>query len=492
MASLTPLLREVKGVYSDLARDRLPRGAVWVLTDWIPEILRAGARMRGAWKYQSTDALAATPDGMLYAPYKTGSRLLVAAGTTLRRVPEDAPGATTLIGTIPQTRQNPVFHRNRVIVPAADGVTVPKLITFDGVNFTLADAPGSALTARYAAAWKDRVILGNSNSEPQQVAFSKPGDPTVAWDSLSVVNTSYDLTGLASQRTQVLCFHASSVERLRGTTPPDSTLTDPTGDLILDVLFDRAGCFDARSIAYWQDNVIFCDARGIWLTDGAVVRNMAVQGGIINLWHEMFIRNGSPLTIAGAVHQDYYVCTLRNAGFTPSTFVVHIPDRRAFMLANIDATAFAFSVGTAEKLFGVDATTNKVTDLTPVFFPDATILQVDGNGQNVLPTIETAWDMLTKGVGFKRVQELHVSYLATRDDDSEVLRVYYIDTPTGINRLLGELRPAPDFIRRKISVGGRMEGVAVKIDQLVPTKDSRLYSLDVRMYPEEQSRLKVA
>jgi hypothetical protein len=493
MADLTSLLREVKGVYSDLARDRLPNGSVWSMTDLIPEVLQAGARMRGAWIFQSSDVFANAPDGMLYAPYRSGARLLVAAGSDLRRVPEDAPGASTSIGAIAPTRQNPVFHRDRAIIPASDGVTAAKYVTFNGTVFTLTDAPGTALKGRYATVWKDRLILGSSAAEPQQIAFSKPGDPTVAWDSISLQNTALDLTGLAAQRTQILAFHASSVERVRGTIPPDSALSDPVGDLLLDQLWDKGGCYDARSIAYWQDNVLFCDARGIHLTDGAIVRNMTVQGGIINLWHESFKRGGNdPLSIAGGVHQDYYVCTVRSTGYPPSTFVVHIPTRRAFLLSNIDASTFAFSVGTAEKLFGSDTAAKRVVDLTPAFFPDDTILQVDGDGDPVLPVIETRWDTLTRKQGFKRIVDLHLSYLAVRDDDVEVLRAFYANRPTGDDILLGEFRSLAEYGRLRLPVRRPMEGIAVKLQQMNATKDTRLFEISVRAYPEEQNKLRVA
>jgi hypothetical protein len=493
MADLTPLLREVRGVYSDLARDRLPAGSVWAMTDWIPEILQAGARMRGAWFYQNTDPFAVVVDGMLYAPYAAGSVLLAVGSNSVNRIPEGAVGTSTFLNNLSPTRQNPVFHRNRVIVPAANGTSAPKYITYNGTTFTFTDGPASALTGRYATVWKDRLVLANSAAQPSEIAFSKPGDPVTAWDSTSLVYTSYDITGLAAQRTQILVFHASSVERVRGTTPPDITLSDATGDLLLDTLWDRAGCYDARSIAYWQDNVIFCDARGIWLTDGAVVRNMTVQGGIINLWHQNFRRGGAdPLTIAGGVHQDYYICTIRNLGFLPTTFVVHIPTRRAFMLSNLDVTAYAFSVGTGEKLFGADAGAFRVSDLSPIFNPDPTILQVDGDGAPVLPSIETGWYRLSKGPGLKRMRDLHVSYVAVRDDDQEVLQAYYAKTPTGPDHLLGELRPLADFDRRKLPVNRPLEGIAIRLTQLLPTKDSRLYDLSIRAYAEEATRMRTS
>src|SRR5262245_58902078 len=159
------------------------------MTDWVPLILQAGARMRGAWKYQSP-ALANIPDGMIYAPFRNGSRLLVAHGTSLTDIPIAAYGVGNS-GTIYQTRQNPVFHRNRVIVPAASGTNPARFVLFDGTNFNLTDAPVSAGQGRYATIFKDRTVLANSSAEPTRVWFSKVGDPTVAWDSVSLADTSY-------------------------------------------------------------------------------------------------------------------------------------------------------------------------------------------------------------------------------------------------------------------------------------------------------------
>lgn len=492
MADLVPLLKEINGAYVDRARDRLPDGSVWAMTDWIPEVLQAGVRMRGRWQYQSI-ALGAIPDGQLYAPYRAGSRLLAAASTSLYNIPL-ASVAGASIGTIPATKQNPVFHRDRVIVPAADGVTAARFVTFNGTTFALADAPVTALKGRYACVFKDRLVLGGTNLEPQQLGFSKPGDPTIAWDPISVVNTSYDLTGLAAQRTQILVFHASSVERLRGTTPPDSTLSDPLGDLLLDVLFDRAGCYDARSIASWNDNIMFCDARGVFLTDGAVVRNVSEQAGMMNEWRAAFTRGGnSPLTIAGVVHQDYYISTLRHTGYPPLTFVTDLPTRKMFKLTNVDATSFAFSIGTTEELYGVDAKTRRITYLTPIFRPDATILQIDEDGTAVLPSLSTGWSRLTKREGLKRVLEMHVAYEAHRDDDQDVWSASYVKTPTGSDVVLGNFKPKNSYARAKIDVGrksGPMAGFATSLTQLLPTKDSRLYEISVRAYPEQPTKLR--
>jgi hypothetical protein len=280
------------------------------------------------------------------------------------------------------------------------------------------------------------------------------------------------------------------VERVRGTTPADSAATDQVGDLILDVLFDRAGCYDASSIAYWNDSVIFCDARGIFITDGAIVRNVTSQGGAGNLWRQTFERNGTqPISIAGVVHQDYYLCTVRHTGLPPITFVVEIPSRRIWTFSNIDAPAYTYSIGTAERLFGADASTKRVTDLTPLFNPDTSALQVDENGISVLPYLSSGWSLLTDKSGRKRVIDMHMNYLADRDDDQEVLRASYANAPTGNDKVLGEFRPQDVSRRLKIPVRREMEGISVTLQQLLPTKDTRLYSVDVRTYPTEQHRV---
>lgn len=486
MAELKPLLQEMRGIVSDVARDRLPEGSVWNAVDLVPTILQAAARQRGRWLYAS-NALPNPPDGMIFAPFEAGSRLLVANGADLRVIPIPTVGSTS-IGSIPPTRQSPVYHRDRVIIPAADGATAARYVTFNGTVYTLTNAPASALTGRYACVWKDRLVLGNTAAEPQQIAWSKPGDPTIAWDSISIANTSYELTGLAAQTTQVLAFHASSVERLRGTTPPDSTLTDPTGDLIMDTLWNKAGCYDARSIAEWSQNILFADERGIHLTDGAFVRNVVRQGGFFNLWRDSFERNGSPpLSIAAGVHQDFYVVTIRHTGLPPITLVVDIPTRRAFKVSNVDSAAYAFSISTGERLYGTDHAANRVVDLTYMFDPDNTVLQVDDDGTAVLPVIETG---VQREGGFRRIRELHVSYLADADADPDVIRASYVGTPEDMTpAVLGELKKAVEFRRNKIDVGHRLPGFGVKLEQLVATRDTRLYDMSLRVDAEEGNRL---
>lgn len=503
MADTLTLLSEAHSMYQDLGRDRVPAGSVWDLENWVPDIIGAPLRGRGSWLYQNTDSLTNDPDGMLYALYAAGPRLLVAHGSSIADIPLGTPASSAAASTggIIAVKQNPFQHRDRVIFPSGDGVNVAKSLTWNGSAFTLASLPGTSTFGRYGTVFKDRTVLANTAANPSRVGFSKPGDPTLAWDTISTIDTSQAVTAVAAQRNQILCFHASSVERLRGSTPPDSTATDPTGDMVLDTLFDRAGCYDARSVALWNDNVIFADARGIHITDGAIVRNMAAQGGILTPWRQYFggdTSRGAVVSLAGVVYRDLYLCCIRSASGPPITFVCDIPTRRFYRFGNIDTTSFAFSVGISEKLYAthIDAAGShpkKATDLTRLFDPDVSVVQRDGNGFSVLPILETGFLKLSKKAGYKRVLDLFFEYTAREATNSgqDVLELYYLTTPedTVYEKLVPGLQWAGERLRRKVGFRRRVLGVTLKVWQVLLTRDTRLYDISARMYTEEESRV---
>lgn len=505
-------------MFSDRGIERVPAGSVYELTDWIPDLQQATVRQRGAWTYQTTDQMSAGSagtSGLIYAPFSAGHVLLAATGTDIRRVPFPSPGASTSVGSIPvSTWQNPVFHRDRVIIPISDGSSAARYVTYNGTTFTITSAPGTALAGRFATVWKDRLILACSFAEPTAVVASKPGDPTLAFDSLSKMFTSLPVTGLAALRSAILVLHGGSVERIRGTLWPDSTLTDPAGDLILEPLSEDSGCYDASSIAYWQENVIFANANGIWITDGTLVRNMTAQGGILGLWRQTYENaiTTDPLFVVtpGGVYQDYYICTITLVGTTAYdsvTFLIHIPSRRSFVFKNVDAQCYATTESTPrnavpQQLLAGTATTGspslkRVINLTPCFEPNTAISQVDADGTNVLPSITTPWFRMSKGAGLKRVRDVHVSYLANRADDVDVFDVVFSKVPdpdtSSANWITaGQLRTNSTYKRSRAGINRPVEGLALRLKQIAPTKDSRLYDVSAWVYAEEATRLKSA
>ena len=518
MPPLTPLLDEVRGMFSDQGIERVPVGKVYELTDWIPDLEQATVRQRGRWTYQSTDQMGNYVEGLVYAPYKAGHILLALVNTDIRKVPYPTAGASTSVGSIPVASwQNPVFHRDRVIIPISDGSSAARYVTYNGSSFTVTSAPATALAGRFATIWKDRLILACSDAEPSAVVASKPGDPTAAFDSLSKMFSSLPVTGLAGIRSALLVFHGGSVERIRGTVWPDSTLSDEEGDLILESLFDGAGCYDASSIAYWQENVIFANGNGIWITDGTLVRNMTAQGGVLGRWRYEYQRaitaDANFVVTPGGVYGDYYVCTIGLTGSTTDydniTFLIHIPSRSAFIWKNVDAQCYATTESVPRNaipqqlLAGTTTRSNpslqRVINLTPCFEPDNTTSQTDANSVVVLPTITTPWFRMSKSAGLKRVRDVHVSYLASRpsDVDADVFDVKFSKVPdpdTSSSNWItaGQLRTNSTYRRNRVAINRPVEGLALKLVQLTDTKDARLYDISAWVYAEEATRLKSA
>src|SRR5215510_11128983 len=275
MPKVSELIGQIKGMNQDSPRDSLPKGTVWNLHDILPASRGANLRGRGQWLFRSTAFPGSSfPDVGIFANFENlASKLLFIANDGILYEVDPAAAASTPAvakGTAVRSMQNPVQHRFRVIVPNYYGNAAGKVIVCPTGTYTITDLPASALKGRFATVFKDRTVLGNEVGKEQQVAFSKPGDPTAAWDPISIINTSLPLTGLAALRGSILCFHRGSMERIRGTTPPDSTLSNQTGDMVLEPFPERIGCASPRFIAYWRENVVWADERGVYMTDGSV------------------------------------------------------------------------------------------------------------------------------------------------------------------------------------------------------------------------------
>ena len=134
------------GMKRDYSRDQMPQGSIWNILDFLPEVVDAPMQKRGGWSHASgaTSAITSTSDHItagIWAPFTAGSVNLlfdedghafaVTAGTAAQDV-----GAT--VATL-----QPVFYDNKVIVPAADGSTAPKKITWNGSAFSVANLGGS-------------------------------------------------------------------------------------------------------------------------------------------------------------------------------------------------------------------------------------------------------------------------------------------------------------------------------------------------------------
>lgn len=484
-----PFLDDAVGMQQDSGRDEVPPGYVWSLLDHNPRISGASMRSRGPWFYVS-QALSAAPVGLAYAPYLAGEKLIAACSNgEIYDVPLAGPTAVSIATGLPaMDRQNPFFYRDKLYLPSTLGAC--RVLTYQ--PFTVTSLPASALQGRHGTFYRERLVLARSLGVSERVAFSKPGDPTLAWNAFSFIDTSASVNGVFAMRNQILVMHGEYVEQIRGTTPPDSDLSDPLGDMQLGVLWDRAGCFDARSIAGWQGNCVFADERGVHITDGGLVRNMVTQGGLESLWRATF-EPGLVTDLPGTIYGDHYICTTRLSAGTSYTWVCHIPTRRWWRWKNIDAQAMVTSTTAPERMYATHTSTLRVTDVTQCMIPPAGGNDPDGNGVDILPEVETGWKRLSKRVGLRRIFDVFIYYLGYRtvDPGTDLIEVSMIDSPEEtVYEVIGGLRQSTESERRKLLVARQVEGIALKIRALQSMEDFRIHSVGMSVEAEEEHRIR--
>jgi len=504
------LLQSARAFARDYPRDEMPGGFLWDVADYVPTVIDANLTGRGAWLYGSTDCGSDVMSGIL-ATFFSGDKLLV---TTVNNrwleVSTSSPYTATDRGTALTALQNPIQFVDTVVLPDGAGAAVPQLITAPGGTFTAANANVGGKHPKYACVYKGRLVTGGDPSELNVVRFSVPGfalTDASSYDTLSYIPTSQEVTALASLRAVILVFHKGAVERIRGNTPPFTAptgSTDPNaglGDMFLEPLFDRNGCADPKTIAYWQENVIFADEHGVQMTDGAIIRNLVSQGGILTYWRNAY---AGKISMSGGVFLDYYLITINYASGPSTTLVCDLNRRQWFRLTNVPASTYIVSSGGAsiERLWAGMVGTHKLGRLGPIFFPDPTTTpQVDDNGIPVLPTFETSWYRLIFGralghrlmreEGRSRVKFAYLSYDARLASITpNVLSLGYITSPQDTTYVpAGNFPSSSEYTRFRLPIGEFPYGIAFKVTQTQPTSALRVFDLGIEYTPSERSRV---
>ena len=186
--------------------------------------------------------------------------------------------------------QNGVKLNDRVYFMDGAGLTVPKYVTFDGTTVAVTDVNASAPKAKVGLAYRQRLCLAGDPANPYNVYFSRTEDDPDG-QGLSALGpevlggTNNEVTGLAAMASQILVFHPAMIERIRGTTPPE---TDVDDDMFVETLTDQVGCVHPQTILPWRENIIFADERGVFMTDGSTVRNLTELGGMGDFWRQAY------------------------------------------------------------------------------------------------------------------------------------------------------------------------------------------------------------
>jgi hypothetical protein len=521
------VLGDVRGMARDFALDQLPRGYVWDLVNYMPH--RRGATLDGrrAWKFLTApSALAGTIWGGAHASYNAGSSLLVASGPNLYLVDQTTGAATSLGALFASLKQNGQMLHDRVYFADGSGASKPKYVTRSGATHAIAQISGAnAPNGSLLCVFKDYLCVAGDPANPQRLYFSPlesatTGPPTTGpWDVKALWGTSLAITAIWPMGSQILIFHDGSIEKLRGGIPPAS-LVDT--DMSLDPFTSQVGCADPSSVVGWQENVIWAAPRGVYLSDGATMRSLTSQGGIAELWRSLYTQKRPGTQVTASVFLDLlFVSILVDWDNTypydlrPFTLICDLNERAWYRFANMGMTAAIPSSTDAEEVWwGVDGVNfaatyqNRLSRFSDMLFTDSevttldnigrTILtppvdQIDGNGVAMLPQIETGFLKLGPE-GRKRFRHLfvsHTSELATPNPAANKLRASYRLRPYPYTpyTALADFPGVDGYRRYRLRLDKSGYGVAIKIEQTVPTAISRLHDIGIELWPLDRGHL---
>jgi hypothetical protein len=487
MAKPVELQRQFARMERDLPRNALRDGSAWNLVDFIPS-LDGELRGRGGWTNASNDIAATTATASYVI---AGSYVNYADGAVLVCLDEDGEiykiasgGTVTDVGSGRVTKQNPVLHRDKLIITGSTGALSPVKVTNSAGTLTNGNLGGSPPTAIYATVWNDYTVMANTTANNNRMWFSDPGDPE-AWDTTnSYWDFSLPITGLASLRRTIFVFHDEAMSRLVGSAPPPDSDFDAA-----DPLF-HVGTPDARSIATTDDRVIWANPEGIYITDGsAKPASLTRLCGMQKYWRELLSSySSSTWTLTGAVYQNYYFfCVMDGTTFKDAGMIDL--DRQSWLrLSNVDARAMWPGQAQTDKLYFGRRGAARVGELSSIFQPLAAVKN-DGDGDAVAPVLETPFYEGKKGD--KAFRQLWLEYeLTDYASDNPTLTVSYIKKVEGTSytTLSGTAAEssASRFARWPLGFGAG--GVAFKV-QKANAGDVKLWALLADVHAREQSRL---
>jgi len=515
MSAPTPLLQNAWAFARDFPRDQMPKQYMWDIVDYVPVIIDANLTGRGGWVWGSGSMNGDAMSGIV-AAFPQGEQLLVAStANTWYVVSTSDPFPATSFGSCTLHKQNPIQGGLNVFAFDGIGASVPQVLSSpSGAAPTIANMHATAPKAKYGTYYNDMVVVGGTPGEDNVVRFSIPANPLNAWDSNSTLGSNKPITGMGALRAAILVFHNGSTERIRGQVPDRST---GKGDMKVEPLFDRVGCGDARSIAYWQDNCVFADEHGVHMTDGAVIRNLCSQGAILYYWRMLY---ANQISVAGNVFLDYYQVTIRRSDGSATTLICDLNRRQWYRFSNVYALSYIASSGTTgmERIYAGMAGTNRLARMSPMYFPITTgntVVNADADGKPVLPVFETAWYQMGR-MGRKRTRFAYLTYdmrttaavaAATKFDfPAELEGERVAPAPAAIMPMvslsrinhpadasytaMGNMPPSThSYTRFKLPVSGAHYGIGFKVTQLQASTVTRVYNLEVDELPLEPSRL---
>lgn len=493
MAKVSRVQSEFRRMMRDHPRSAMLKGTCWTIQDAIPN-LGAPLRTRGGWTHYSDDVSAAggslaTANYLYSGAYLdqiTTPRLVAVTDTArLFRVATDGTGDVTDIGAVTTI---PWFYpqlNGIVVLCSSTGAAAPK--KYDGT--TLGNLGGSPPSAAYAATWKSLMLLGGGTAatEPQRLYFSTTDNNAETWDTTNVYwDFTYPITSLAPLRNAVLVFHDQYASRLRGSTPP------PGGDLIADDPLFNVGCNQPWSIQTWNEQIVWANEYGIYITDGIVPNDLTRLCGMKTYWQDLMSQATDRWLISSGLIRDHYVyCVYRDADIAvKDAGMIDLRTNAWVKLTNLGAGAFwrSTALSNQEKLFFGRLGSDRVAELSTMWTPSATYKN-DGDGDPVQMMVETPFYEFGRGIDL--VRDTYVTYdLRDADADDPTLEVSYVTDPSSSSyTTAATLAETTEVGRRRATINRTGLGFGLKLTQANAASDGRLYAVDADGYGLEEDRL---
>lgn len=496
------------GFQSDLSRDQLPRGVVFRMRDWIPQ-LGSPLRKRGGYGFASLDlnslSAATRLAGVGWAPF-AGDPHLLALSETGKVYQVKAYGGTggTYLGTThgQAVTHRPFWHRDRMIVlPALEQAAASpyKVYTSSPGVYAIAVLGGSPPQARVGFSWGDYLVLLNGyvtgTLYNYRMWFSGVGNPeswVLTGSSASYFDVDDEAVAGMALRNVILIWGYDRTWMIQGDTPP------PGGNLSKKT-FLRYGTMDGRSVVNYREYALWANNSGVYRTDGATLTDLTKAGGISAYWRSL-VKNFNFKTgwsaSAGVLYGHYIVTILDTTGALVTTLACDIDRGVWFEFTNIKAAMYAERVsgpGTAtedghEELFFAHRTTPRVGTMSGLWEPVAGNAS-DADGTAVLPRLETGFYNLG-GDALKRLRWLFVSYDLRTTGASPILRVSQVLSPedTTYDAMTPTLAATSKLERKPVNIRRKALGIAFLITQENVSSDTRLYDLEIAGHELEGTR----
>lgn len=471
-----PIINEdwSRGMVKDAPLDALPESAVYDATDFL---LHQPARMmkRGGTSYAGPVMGSATyAAAVAFAEFPAAAQIIgVGDDGHLYKITAGTTTDVNTMGTAYVPLQNPVMRigaTSYLIIPANDGTSAPK--KYDGTTVTAIG--GSAPAGKYVTVYKSRLVLGNNSANPNRLFFSPTPDITTTWDTTnSWIDCDYAITGLASLSNAIIVFSQGHTERITGATPPPGSDMDraPIGSV---------GCSDARSISVWNNNVVFANPRGVYLTNGSGFSSLTQIGGIETYWQTQLTGyDASTWTIATGIYRNYLYITVLNGSTLVDTLMCNIAARAWWRLTNVKARGYANASTGSEELYYADRASARVITCSGMFTPVAGNKN-DANGTAVTPGATLR--QVGAGPWMKHFGNARISYdMADAATDNPTLAVSVapgLEAATFTAVSESPLAETSGLLRKRFTVGKQSQAVNIKILQTNASSKTEVYAME--------------